>query len=84
MEIGRILKPGGMVVVSFSNRMFLTKAIAIWRKTDDAGHGLLVKTYLEKTSAFQSIKIMDISPNPGQTDPLFTVVATVDRRFKER
>ena len=76
-EIGRILKPGGMVVVSFSNRMFLTKATAIWRTTDDAGHGHLVRAYLEETSIFKNIQIMDISPALGAKDPLFTVVATV-------
>ena len=30
-EIGRVLAPGGTVAVSFSNRMFPTKAIAAWR-----------------------------------------------------
>ena len=34
-EVGRILRPGGPFVVIFSNRMFPTKAVAIWRMLDD-------------------------------------------------
>ncbi|CAK8998050.1 Hypothetical protein SCF082_LOCUS5467 [Durusdinium trenchii] len=30
-EAARVLKPGGQLIVSFSNRMFFTKAIEIWR-----------------------------------------------------
>lgn len=30
-EIYRILKPGGVVIVSYSNRMFYQKAIEVWR-----------------------------------------------------
>jgi ubiquinone/menaquinone biosynthesis C-methylase UbiE len=30
-EAFRVLKPGGVLIVSFSNRMFFTKAIEVWR-----------------------------------------------------
>jgi len=36
-ELYRILKPNGLVVVSFSNRMFYQKAIAAWRDNSDLG-----------------------------------------------
>lgn len=74
-EIGRILRTGGLVAVSFSNRMFPTKAVAIWRSTDDAEHGQLVADYLGETEQFKDISVADISPRPGITDPLFTVTA---------
>jgi len=31
-EIFRVLKPGGVCIVSFSNRMFYEKAIGAWRE----------------------------------------------------
>ena len=40
-EVARVLRPGGPVVISFSNRCFWTKAVAIWRgSTMRAMHGL--------------------------------------------
>ena len=30
-EVARVLRPGGVVAVTFSNRCFPTKAVAIWR-----------------------------------------------------
>jgi SAM-dependent methyltransferase len=74
-EIGRILTPGGLVAVSFSNRMFPTKAVAIWRMTGDTGHGRLVADYVNNAQCFEDVTITDISPSPGRTDPLFIVTA---------
>ncbi len=47
-EVARVLRPGGPVVISFSNRCFWTKAVAIWRGLDDAGHARLVELYLRE------------------------------------
>jgi SAM-dependent methyltransferase len=35
-EIHRILKPGGVAIISFSNRMFFQKAIQAWREGTEA------------------------------------------------
>jgi SAM-dependent methyltransferase len=45
-ETARVLHPGGPLVVSFSNRCFWTKAVAVWRALDDDGHANLVERYL--------------------------------------
>src|ERR1700688_2173088 len=44
-EVARVLRPGGPVVISFSNRCFWTKAMAIWHRLDDDGHAALVERY---------------------------------------
>jgi len=46
-ECLRILKPGGGIVISFSNRCFPTKAVAIWQALGDEDHARLVGTYLQ-------------------------------------
>jgi hypothetical protein len=45
-EVARVLRPGMPVVISFSNRCFWTKAVAIWRQLDGEGHAHLVELYL--------------------------------------
>jgi len=47
-EVRRVLKPEGRVIISFSNRCFPTKAVAVWRALDTQGHASLVRLYLEK------------------------------------
>ena len=75
-EIARVLAPGGILVVSFSNRMFPTKAVAIWRSLGDDGHRQYVAACMAKSGGYDRIESIDISPAPGRSDPLFTVTGT--------
>ena len=73
-EVNRILKPGGVFIVSFSNRMFPTKAVYIWRASSDRGRVDLVGTYMEAAGNFEDIQGVFANPQdspPG--DPLFAV-----------
>src|SRR5215471_7218701 len=54
-EVARLLRPGAPLVISFSNRCFWTKAVAIWRALDDAGHARLVQRYL-RDAGFKGIE----------------------------
>jgi hypothetical protein len=47
-EVRRVLTPGAPFIVSFSDRCFPTKAVAIWRALDTGGQAALVKVYLER------------------------------------
>jgi SAM-dependent methyltransferase len=73
-EIARVLRPGSPLVISFSNRCFWTKAVAIWRALDDDGHARLVELYLrhagfERIESHQlAVWVEDIS------DPMTAVV----------
>jgi SAM-dependent methyltransferase len=75
-EVARILKPGAPFILSFSNRMFPTKAVAIWRALDDQRHGGLVDLYFRLSEAFGPAEFLDISPFPGRSDPLYAVIAS--------
>ncbi|KAH9606357.1 hypothetical protein KSS87_023347 [Heliosperma pusillum] len=72
-EMSRILKPGGMAIMSFSNRCFFTKAISIWTSTGDADHVLIVGSYFHYAGGFEPPQAVDISPNPGRSDPMYIV-----------
>ncbi len=54
-EVARVLRPGSPLVISFSNRCFWTKAVAIWRALDDDGHAQLVERYL-RHAGFERIE----------------------------
>jgi SAM-dependent methyltransferase len=73
-EVGRILRPGGPFVVIFSNRMFPTKAVAIWRMLDDQKHVDLVAAYFHYAGTFVDVKAHNWSPS-AYTDPVYVVLA---------
>ena len=73
-EVWRILRPGGPFVVIFSNRMFPTKAVAIWRMLDDQKHVDLVAAYFDYAGNFVDIKTYNWSPS-AYTDPVYVVLA---------
>ncbi len=73
-EVGRVLRPGAPVVITFSNRMFPTKAVRIWQACSDEQRMTLVKVYLQRAGAFEGIRGEDRSPEPrGFSDPVFLV-----------
>src|SRR6266481_8018794 len=74
-EVARVLKPGAPFVVTFSNRMFPTKAVAIWQSLDDYDHLKLVARYFKDSGAFEKIEFIDKSaPTAPPTDPVWAVV----------
>lgn len=83
-EIHRILKPGGVVIVSFSNRMFFEKAIAAWRENTESGRIELVKDYFRAVDGFsepEAISRQSSIPTflqmlgDGGSDPFYAVIA---------
>ena len=73
-EVGRLLKVGAPVVITFSNRCFPTKAVAIWRQLDNRGHVRLVEGYLEEAGNFRNVRGLDRSPRRLFSDPLYAVI----------
>ncbi len=73
-ELARVLRPGAPVVISFSNRCFWTKAVAIWRALDDDGHASLVERYL-RHAGFAAIATHRLAEwVEDESDPLVAVV----------
>ena len=44
-ELHRVMAPGGVCCLSFSNRMFPTKAVAVWSATGDEDHARILASY---------------------------------------
>jgi len=74
-ELGRVLRPEAPLVITFSNRCFPSKAIAAWHALDDHGHLQLVAQFLRAAGNWHAFELLDRSPRPRRSDPLFAVVA---------
>jgi SAM-dependent methyltransferase len=83
-EIHRILKPGGIAIISFSNRMFFQKAIAAWRDGTETSRVELVKSYFQSAPGFSPPEVIvhqSSAPNflqmlgIGSGDPFYAVIA---------
>lgn len=76
-EVARVSRPGGIVVISFSNRCFPTKAVAVWRALDDDGHARLVERYLQR-AGFGSIETHRLADwIEDEQDPLIAVTGRI-------
>ena len=63
-ETYRVLRPGGKALISFSNRCFPTKAVAMWLQADDIDRLTIVGSYFHYASTWKSIEALDIKlPN---------------------
>lgn len=83
-EIHRILKPGGVAIISFSNRMFFQKAIQAWRDVTEATRVELVKSYFTSVPGFTTPEVIaNVSKLPmflqwlrtSGGDPFYAVIA---------
>jgi methyltransferase family protein len=73
-EVGRVLRVGGPTIISFSNRCFPSKAVAVWHQLDDQGRMHLVERYLREAGNWNDIQSLDRSPRRLFSDPLYAVV----------
>jgi SAM-dependent methyltransferase len=76
-EFGRILAPGGVLAVSFSNRLFPSKAIRAWREASMDERAGLVRDYVRAAGCFREPDTIRETP---AEDPFYAVVARRESR----
>jgi hypothetical protein len=76
-EVRRTLKLGGSFIVSFSNRCFPEKAVALWRAANDRQHVALVVAYFEASGGLGRAwsDVSEYAHTPPAGDPLYAVWA---------
>lgn len=80
-EVARVLRPASPVIITFSNRCFPTKAVAIWSALTGPEHSRLVGLYLQHAS-FSNVETSVLVPESALGDPVRAVIgrtATVDK-----
>lgn len=78
-EVGRVLRVGSPLIVTFSNRCFPEKAVAVWLRLGDQGHVRLVEEYLREADNFENVRGLDRSPRRMFSDPLYAVIGESTR-----
>ena len=74
-DVGRVLRPGGPLAITFSNRCFPTKAVRGWLATEDDQHGRVVAELVRRAGVFDEPHV-ELRTRPGAGDPLYAVTAT--------
>jgi SAM-dependent methyltransferase len=75
-EVARVLKPDAPFIVTYSNRMFPTKAVRVWQALDDRERAVLIRAYFSRAGGFGEVTAEDRTiASGGFNDPLFAVWA---------
>lgn len=85
-EVGRVLKPGGLFLVIFSNRMFPQKAVKLWRQASEEERVIYVQALFEHAESFDPVRVFISKGRPRPpgdpyshlgipSDPVYAVYA---------
>jgi hypothetical protein len=69
-DVARVVASGRPLVITFSNGCFPVEAAL-----GDAGNAQRIERYLTGAGIWRDVGAVDPNPHPGETDPLFAVVA---------
>ena len=73
-EVGRILKPGGLFLVSFSNRYFQEKVVKIWRHASGEQRIQLVESFFELSNSFNKPTVFVSRGHPRPADDKYAAL----------
>ncbi|MBO1021131.1 methyltransferase domain-containing protein [Methylobacterium sp. SD274] len=72
-EVARVMVPDAPVIITFSNRCFASKAVAIWRALGGDDQARLIDLYL-RHAGFTTVEAYAVVPEGDLSDPLWAVV----------
>lgn len=73
-EVARVLKPGGLFLVSFSNRYFQEKVVKIWRYATGEQRIELVESYFDESYQFDEPTVFVSRGKPRPVDDKYAAL----------
>jgi ubiquinone/menaquinone biosynthesis C-methylase UbiE len=70
-ETARVLKPGGLLIVTFSNRWFPPKAIRLWAELHEFERVGLVLEYFLKSGKYSALETVSMRGLPRPADDTY-------------
>ncbi len=67
-EAGRVLKPGGLFLVIFSNRMFPQKAVRLWHQSSEDERVITVDEFFKEAGFFEKTELFVSRGKPRPSD----------------
>ena len=74
-DAARVVRAGGPLVVTFSDRCFPTKAVLAWLSANDTGRKRLVQDWIAASGRWDQVEVYDRGQRRPLGDPLYAVVA---------
>lgn len=71
-ETARVLKPGGILIVTFSNRWFPPKAIRLWTELHEFERVGLVLEYFLKSGKYSAVETVSLRGLPRPADDTYS------------
>lgn len=78
--VSKVMRPNSPLIITFSNRIFIDKAVSIWTGKDDVDHCDTVGTYMKESQGYMmppSAKVL-VQRDKGK-DPLYAVTAFTNK-----
>ncbi len=73
-EVGRMLKPKGLFLVIFSNRMFYPKAVRPWKESSEEERIILVDEYFKASGLFEATQVFVSRFKPRPKDDKYAAL----------
>ena len=67
-QTARVLRPGGLLIVTFSNRWFPTKAVSIWKELHEFERMGLAAEYFFQSGVFEDVNTLSVKGWPRPED----------------
>ena len=74
-DVARVVRAGGPLVITFSDRCFPTKAVREWLHADDEGRKRLVLGWLDESGGWRDLEILSRGRRRPAGDPLYAIIS---------